>query len=234
MIYSLPIILDEPKSGFNVTLKCNPLLTAVPIKWLDRKFTAKVPKRLELAKKVLESILERYEIEEPNKLEEMILREVNGEDKEEGYSRRLLKRRGIVSKREFYSILLDYRLRYDDIRVFKIPWENYFVFIDVTPYARIDGTYITAELISIAFDIPLESVKDDWQESVNLEEDKMTLKEFLTQNGNSEVLDKKLFSEKALNAMFCEERYKYRDRYYSFTFDYSDERSINFEVNGEI
>ncbi len=233
MIYNLPLILNEPESGFNINLKCNPLLIAVPIKWLDREFTKKKPQRLEFAQKILQSILEEYEIEEPNKLEEIIVAKVNGYDIESGYQKRLKAKKGLFSKKEFYNILLDYRLRFDDIKVFKIPWDRYFVFIDVTTNAVIDGAYITPELISIAFNIPLQSVKDDWNID-NLEEDKMTLKKFLTQNGTSEAFDKKLFSETALNAMSCEESFAYKDRYYSFSFDYSDERSINFEFNGEI
>jgi len=235
MIYTVPLMLDEPKSGFNINLKCNPLLVAVPIKWLDEKFTEKKQSRLELARKVLTDILEKYDIEEPNRLEEMIISKVTGENQQDReYQPRIEQSKGIFSKKEFYNLLLDYRMRYDDTKVFKIPWDKYFIFIDVTDNAVVDGAYITAELISVAFDIPIESVKDDWIVPTNIEEDKMTLKEFLTQNATDEVLDKKLFSNKALNAMHCEERYSYRDRYYSFSFDYSEERSVNFEFNGEI
>ena len=235
MIYTLPLMLNEPKSGFNINLKCNPLLVAVPIKWLDEKFTKKKIDRLELARKVLTAILEKYEIEEPNKLEEMIISKVTGENQQDReYQPRIKQPKGIFSKKEFYKLLLDYRMRYDDAKVFKIPWDKYFVFIDVTDKAVIDGDYITAELISIAFDIPLQSVKDDWIVPTNIEEDKMTLKEFLTRNATEEVFDNKLFSNKALNVMHCEERYSYRDRYYSFSFDYSEERSVNFEFHGEI
>ena len=235
MIYTLPLMLNEPKSGFNINLKCNPLLVAVPIKWLDEKFTKKKIDRLELARKILTAILEKYEIEEPNKLEEMIISKVTGENQQDReYQPRIKQPKGIFSKKEFYKLLLDYRMRYDDAKVFKIPWDKYFVFIDVTDKAVIDGDYITAELISIAFDIPLQSVKDDWIVPTNIEEDKMTLKEFLTRNATEEVFDNKLFSNKALNVMHCEERYSYRDRYYSFSFDYSEERSVNFEFHGEI
>jgi len=235
MIYTLPLMLNEPKSGFNINLKCNPLLVAIPIKWLDEKFTKKKTDRLELARKVLTAILEKYEIEEPNKLEEMIISKVTGENQQDReYQPRIKQPKGIFSKKEFYNLLLDYRMRYDDTQVFKIPWEKYFIFIDVTDKAVIDGDYITTELISIAFDIPLQSVKDDWIVPTNIEEDKMTLKEFLTQNATEEVFDNKLFSDKALNVMHCEERYSYRDRYYSFSFDYSEERSVNFEFHGEI
>ncbi len=236
MLYTLPLMISEPKSGLNINLKCEPLLRAVPIKWLDENFTKQIPQRFELAKKVLSSILEKFDIKEPNRLEELILSNITDielEDRE--YSYRLDRAKGIVSKEQFYKILLEYRLQYDDDTVFKIAWDRYFVFVDVTEKALIDGAYVTPEVISIAFDIPLESVKDDWVErSSNIDEEKITLKKFLTENDMAENFDKKLFSDSGLNAMHCEERFAYRENFYSFSFDYSNERSLNFEFNGEI
>ena len=236
MLYTLPLMISEPKSGLNINLKCEPLLRAIPIKWLDENFTKQIPQRFELAKKILSSILEKFDIKEPNRLEELILSNITDielEDRE--YSYRLDRAKGIVSKEQFYKILLEYRLQYDDDTVFKIAWDRYFVFVDVTQKALIDGAYITPEVISIAFDIPLESVKDDWVErSSNIDEEKMTLKKFLTENDMAENFDKKLFSDSGLNAMHCEERFAYRENFYSFSFDYSNERSLNFEFNGEI
>ncbi len=235
MIYTLPLMINEPESELNINLKCEPLLKGVPIKWLDEKFTKKIPQKLELAKKVLSSILEKFDIKEPNRLEELILSNITGrniEDRE--YIPRLDMTKNIVSKEQFYNILLNYRLKYDDDTVFRVHWDKYFVFVDVTQKALIDGAYITPELISIAFDIPIESVKDDWVESSSIDEDKITLKKFLIQNDIEESFNEKLFSEKGLNAMHCEERFAYRENFYSFSFDYSNERSLNFEFNGEI
>ncbi|SFV60121.1 hypothetical protein MNB_SV-12-1014 [hydrothermal vent metagenome] len=235
IIYSIPLMLSEPKSGFNINLQCKPLMVGVPIKWLDESFTKKSPARLDLARDVLSKIMELYEIEEPNQLEEIILSWVNGVSREDSeYEERLRHKKGIISKKQFDRIILDYRLRYDDEKVFKIPWERYFVFVDVTKDVIIDGAYITAELISVAFDIPLQSVKDEWLIENDIDEKKMTLVEYLAQNASGEVINKKLFSKNALNAMHCEERYAYRNSYYSFSFDYSKERSTNFEFNGEL
>ena len=235
MLYTLPLMLSEPKSGFNINLQCKPLLTGVPIKWLDEEFTKKVPQRLELARDVLSKVMQKYEIEEPNSLEELILEQVTGvKEQNSEYKPRIKQKKNIISKKQFDRILLDYRMRYDDDKVFQVPWDRYFIFIDVSQKATIDGEYITPELISIIFDMPLDSIQDSWQVETNLEEDRITLKEFLTQNASSEPFNKKLYSTKALNAMHCEEIYSYRDTYYSFSFDYSDERNRNFEFNGEI
>jgi len=109
----------------------------------------------------------------------------------------------------------------------------YFVFIDVTDKALIDGEYLSAELIAAAFEIPLETVKESW--SIDLELDqKPTLKTYLEENGALAPFNKQLFSETALNAMHCEERYAYRDGYYRFSFDYENERNANFEFHGKL
>jgi len=235
MIYNLPLTIAEPKSGFSINLQCKPLMVAIPIKWLDIKFTKKYPARLKLAKDTLFKLIEMYEIDEANRLEELIIAKVNGEKNEYNeYEERLENKKGIMSRKEFDNMLLDYRLRYDDDKVFKIPWEKYFVFRDVNEKTKIDGAYISAELISMTFEIPLDSVKDDWLRERDVSENKMTLIEYLAQNSSGEVINEKLFSKKALNNMHCEERYSYHDRFYSFSFDYSNERSANFEFNGEL
>ncbi|MCK4440959.1 MAG: hypothetical protein KAU90_03075 [Sulfurovaceae bacterium] len=241
MVYSLPLMIEEPKSGFNINLDCKPLLVGIPINWLDENFDKNITQKFELSKKVLSYIMEKYEIEEPNRLEELILGAVTGQiqyDRE--YKPRLQARKGISSKKQFDKIILNYRMRYDDTNVFKVPWDRYFVFVDVTKRATIDGEYITPELISASFDIPLESVKDDWKSNLSISpdnidniEDKQTLKDYLADNGIG-GFDKKIFSKKALNVMHCQERYSYRDLFYSFNFDYSEGRSKNFEFNGEI
>jgi len=232
LVYNLPIVLSEEKSGFNIDLKCEPLLSAIPIAWLDEKFTKKTPQKLDLARDVLSKIMQQYEIKEPNSLEELILEPMSDDSQ---YQSRIKPKRGISSKSQFNKILLNYRLKYDDENVFKVPWDKYFIFVNVSKSAKIDGEYISPELVSIIWDIPLESVQSDWNINSDMQENEtMTLKKFLEENGNISDFDKKLFSQKAINAMHCEERFFYREKYYSFSFDYSDERNRNFEFNGEI
>ena len=63
MIYSMPLMLSEPKSGFSINLQCKPLIVAVPIKWLNESFTEKYPARLDLARDILSKIIEKYDID---------------------------------------------------------------------------------------------------------------------------------------------------------------------------
>jgi hypothetical protein len=191
-----------------------------------------------LAKEVLEKLLEDNNIEEADLLEDMIFSAVNGTNK--SYEIRLIPKPKIYSKEQFYSILEEYFFKTEDENIYKIKWDKYFIFIDVTKNAKIDGNYITSELVSIIFDIPLDSVKEDWSGGSGLslgkedDEKKSNLKEFLVDNGVDTAFNDKLFSKNPLNAMRCEERFFYKNRYYGFKFDYSNERSVNFEFLGEI
>ena len=234
ILYTIPLMLSEEKSGFMVNLQCTPLMLGIPISWLDEDESSDLPARYELAKKVLTHILENFEIKEASELEQLIFSELSGIKEYSGnFEPRLEAKRGIYSKRQFDKILLKYRIEYDDINVFKIPWEKYFVFIKLHKTAKIDGEYLSKELISVAFDIPLDIVKDSWITDSKLGE-KQTLNTFLTENGSSEVAHEKLFSKKGLNAMHCEETYAYRDNHYRFSFDYENERSANFEFYGKL
>ncbi len=228
LLYTTPLPLTEPKSGFSLTISCQPLMKGVPISWLDDSFTQKVPQKTELAKKVLQTIMERYEIEDPNKLEELIVQAISAKSLEnEDYKPRVSAKKGIVSREQFNRIIINYMFKTDDRRALTVPWEKYFTFTTVDNRTKIDGVYLSAELISVAFDIPIEIVQDDWNPQ------EMTLVEFLKENGISEPINNKIYSNKALNAMHCETTYTYRKSQYGFNFNYIEGRSGNFEFNGQ-
>ena len=234
ILYTLPLMLSEEKSGFMVNLQCKPLMVGVPIQWLDEEKTKKTPAKYELAKKVLAHILEKFEIKEAGELEQLILSEITGiKEHNSDFEPRITPKRGIFSRRQFDRILLEYRMKYDDVSVFKVPWEKFFVFIKLSKSAKIDGEFLSREVISAGFELSLDIVKDGWVTS-SQEGEKITLQAFLSENGVSTPVDKKLFSEKALNAMHCEETYAYRDNNYRFSFDYAEERNANFEFHGKI
>ncbi len=228
LLYSNPLPLNEPKSGFSLTISCQPLMRGVPISWLDESFTKKVPQKTDLARKVLQSLMERYEIEDPNQLEELIVQTISAKPLEnEEYRPRVRAKKGIVSKEQFNRILVNYMFKTDDKKILTIPWEKYFTFTTVDNKTKIDGVYLSDELISVAFDIPIEIVQDDWNPQ------EMTLVEFLKQNGVLDPVNNKIYSNKALNAMHCEATYTYKKNQYGFNFNYIEGRSSNFEFNGQ-
>jgi hypothetical protein len=140
---------------------------------------------------------------------------------------RIRSKRGIFSKSQFYRIIADYRLSFDDPKVLLIPWDRYFSFSKVDKKTKIDSAYLTPEFISVAFEVPIEIVQESWIVGES------TLQSFLSENSIAEPIDKKIYSNKALNAMHCEETYAYRDGQYKINFDYIEGRSGNFEFNGK-
>ncbi len=228
ILYTTPLPLNEPKSGFALTISCQPLMNGVPIAWLDESLTQKTPEKTALAKRVLQSVMEQYEIEDPNQLEELIIETVTGKSLENrDYKPRIREKKGIVSKEQFNRVITNYLFISDDIKALSVPWERYFTFTTVDNKTKIDGVYLSTELISAAFEIPIEIVQESWNPQ------EMTLVEFLRQNGISEPVNKNIYSNKALNAMHCETTYTYKKNQYGFNFNYIEGRSGNFEFNGQ-
>ena len=228
LIYSMPLSLTEPKSGFNLNLICKPLVTAVPINWLEKEFIWKKAEKTNLAKDVLTMVMEKYSIEEPNELERLIMQEITGKSSQnQDYTPRLKQQKGIISRQQFNRVITNYRLLYDDPKVLLVPWERYFSFREVNPKTKIDGVYLTAEFISVAFEIPIEIVLDSWVEGES------NLRSFLKDNSIIASVNKDIYSKKALNAMHCEQTYAYKEGQYKFNFNYIEGRSANFEFNGK-
>ena len=228
LIYTMPLMLSEAKSGFGLNLSCKPLMVGVPISWLDNSLFAKTPKKAVLAKKILTLVMEYYDVQEPNELERLILQAVTGKvSQNEDDAPRIKSKKGVVSISQFDRIISDYRLQFDDPKVLLVPWERYFSFTKVDNKTQIDGAYLSPEFISVAFEVPIEIVQEGWIIG------ETTLQSFLTENSIMEPIDKNIYSNKALNAMHCEETYAYRDGQYKMNFDYIEGRSGNFEFNGK-
>ena len=228
LIYTMPLMLSESKSGFNLNLSCQPLLTGVPISWLHKESAWNQVEKTNLAKDTLTAVMELYEIEDANGLEELIEKELSEKTAQhEDYTPRIMTQKGINSKQQFYRIVMDYRLLYDDPKALLVPWERYFSFVQVEKKTKIDGVYLTPEFISIAFETPIEIVQDSWIIGES------SLVNFLKENSIIAPVNKNIYSNKALSAMHCEQTYAYRDGHYKFNFDYIEGRSGNFEFNGK-
>ncbi len=227
LIYTMPLLLSEEESGFSVNLICQALMLGAPINWLTEEGTPSASAKSDIAKDVLVYIVDFYGLEDPTGLEEMIVQAISGiQLKNKAYEPRLKIQKDIISKEQFNRIITDYAFKYDDKKALNVPWEKYFSFVKVTAKTKIDGNYPSAEFVSAAFDIPIEIVQDSWIIGES------TLSSFLNENGITSQ-NNKIYSSKALNAMHCEQIFAYKDRQYSFKFNYIKGRSSNFEFNGQ-
>ena len=233
LLYTLPLALTEEESGFMLNMRCQALVTAVPINWLDEETSSSVPAKSTLAKDILLYIVDFYNLEDPNGLEEMLLEAITGKPfKNKDYESRLKIQKGIISKQQFMRIITNYALKYNDRQALSIPWEKYFTFIEVNEKTLIDGGYPSAEFVAAAFEMPLEMVQDEWINDITTGQ-VTTLSSFLKDNDYATPPNNKIYANKAINAMHCEQTFIYKDNQYGFKFNYIEGRSSNFEFNGE-
>ena len=216
-LYSAPMTLQPQESELFITAECRPLDNGVNINWLGYENNSSMQSHYSMAQRLFDDMVDRYSIDNPSLLLEKILIAINGSSTE---GSRLKRGVGIVSLSQFQEILREYQLQSDDRGVEKIRWERFFTFDKGS--ILIDGNYISAELISMLFDIELELVKDEWFEGDNL-------KEFVVANGGDISKYKKIFSPTLIERIHCKVTYSYLDEVYSFGLDYLEERAERFE-----
>jgi len=88
----------------------------------------------------------------------------------------------------------------------------------------IDGNYISAQLISLLFDIDIESVQEEWMAGSEL-------KTFVT--GLSGEYNEKLFAQEFLSQSQCEIAYDYEGSRFRFSFVDIDGEVKNFAFFGK-
>jgi len=223
-LYDTPIPLSSPDGRFALMLTCRPLANGVNINWLGLVNSHTYNRHYTVAQELFDTLAQRYGIEDASRLLDMLLEEIGISEKfaQKEYSR-LRQKTGIISLQQLHKIIDRYQLEVNDKRVARIPWEEYFVFSP--DLKQIDGDYISANLLSILFDIDLALVRDSW---IAGEE---SLKAFVTEYGAS--YDKALFASKFVEAAQCEVGYGSGDERFRFTFDDIQGEVKNFEFYGK-
>ena len=218
-LMTLPYALDDNRYG--IYLNCKPLANGININWLAYNGDKRLQKRFNLAQKVLSDILQIYNVSNPSRLEDLIYTNIRL-----GVGDR--KKREILNISKFEEILFQYILKEDDKSVLKIPWDRYFVFNHVfndMDKNMIDGNYLSAELISILFDMDIALVKESWFVG------ETTLKSFLSENDIEYNMD--LFSSKFYIYTQCEVSYTYMGDMFKFTFKDIEDEVREFEFYGK-
>jgi hypothetical protein len=228
-LYLSAIPFASPNGRFSVIVDCKPLANGVNINWLKASSSSAMSEHLSMVQNVFETISEEYNLEDPGRLEEMILEEMGGKSmfvkKEQS---RLLQKNGIISFKQFKAILDRYQFETDDKKVSKIPWQKFFVFTELKKSPKenlIDGDYVSAELISVLFDIDYATIKDEWVVGGT------ELKKFVNDNGGS--YNNKLFAKDFLAQTQCEVQYNYKGERFAFKFEDIEKEVKNFEFLGK-
>ncbi len=216
-LYLAPQTLQEQEGEFYLSIGCEPLSNGVDINWFGLQNDTKNQKKYAIVTKLFDTIATQYNLEDDSKLLEFIMEDIEGKNE----SIRLKQKKGIISPKQFNTIINRYVAETGDTKALNINWKQYFSF--VSPNANIDSKYVSSELIALLFDLDLKSVDEGWIEGEDLAE-------FLNDNGaNMEMYDKTIFSNALSKQMKCTTSYAYNSGVYSFSFNYLDGKAQYFE-----
>jgi len=216
-LYLAPQTIQEQEGEFYLSIGCEPLSNGVDINWFGLQNDTKNQKKYAIVAKLFDTIATQYNLENDSKLLEFIMEDIEGRNE----SIRLKQKKGIISPKQFNTILNRYVVETGDTKALDINWKRYFSF--VSPHANVDSKYVSAELIALLFDLDINSVSESWIEG----EDLAT---FLNDNGaNMEMYDKTIFSNVLSKQMQCNASYIYSSEIYNFSFNYLDGKAQHFE-----
>lgn len=223
-LYLSALPLSSPDGRFSLMLQCRPLLNGININWLGLENDKEMYEAFSMAQNIFDTVVQNYDLEDAGRLQEMLLEEIGSKEKfVQKEQSRLRQKNGIISYKQFEGILSRYQLEVDDQKVGRVPWAKLFVF---SPAAKvIDGDYISAELISLLFDIDLATVKEGWIEGEG------NLKTFVQDNAGT--YEKKLFAQDFLEESACEVHYEHAGERFRFKFVDIQGEVKDFEFYGK-
>ena len=224
-LYRFPLSLHTPDGRFTLTLKCRPLDAGININWLAMEHTKGRQQQFQEAQILFDALAQEYNLEDADRLLEMILEEIGwGKRYVKREQRRLIQKNGIISYQQFSEIIKRYEIEADDQNIGRVPWRKYFSFSNHAE--KIDAEYSSAELISYLFDIDVRTVRE-WMALL----EKPSLAAFVTENGGNYNEKKALLAGNTfLDESRCSVRY---GNGYSFTFDYIRGEAKYFEFHGK-
>ena len=223
-LYRSSVPLRTRDGRFVMNLRCNPLSNAVNINWLNMENTSGMRDAFNFAQVVFDMLVQNYDLEDPDRLQEMLAEEIGGKKKfiKKEYSR-LRQKKGIISYQQFSNVVSAYQLEVDDPSVSRVPWRKYFTFSGEAKL--IDAEYASPELISLLFDIDLQSVRE-WHS----DPEKGSLSSFVQNNGGDYSSRKNIIVGKTfLGESICRVSFKSSSRQYKFRFEYIQGEAKHFE-----
>jgi hypothetical protein len=121
------------------------------------------------------------------------------------------------------NLLDDYRFRADDPRVYRIDWSKYFLI--ETPGKvpkKLDKDFLSPQTVSYLYDLDPAIVNEGYTLG--------DLDKFLLSVGEESRQYDWLLGSLPQAAMHCDLLYSFREGRYNASFDYSEQRILNFEL----
>ncbi|HFQ60870.1 MAG TPA: hypothetical protein ENK39_01040 [Epsilonproteobacteria bacterium] len=227
-LYRFPVPLRSPDGRFQMMLRCQPLSNGVNVNWLAQEGQEGMRAQYTFAQTLFDTLAQEYDLEDASRLQEMLAEATGGKEKfvKKSYSR-LRQKNGIISYQQFAQIVSRYQLEVDDPKASRIPWKKYFTFSSNA--AKIDAEYASPELISLLFDIDLQSVRDWFSDP-----QKGSLKSFVNNNGGNYASRQNIIvGKKFLEQSECMVSFSSGKRPYQFKFKYILGEAKHFEFYGK-
>ena len=227
-LYKKSVPLHTKDGRLNMVLHCKPLASGVNINWLAMEHDEGMQDAFSFAQVIYDMLAQDYNLEDADRLLEMILEEVGGKRKfvKKEYSR-LRQKNGIISYKQFSNIVREYQVEVDDPKASQIPWKKYFTFSRSAK--RIDAEYSSPELIALLFDIDLQSVKE-WYNDPK----RSNLQSFVQNNGGDYSSRQTIIvGKKFLGESECSVSFKSAGGQYKFRFEYMKGEAKHFEFYGK-
>jgi len=224
-LYRFPLFLRSPDGRFTLTVNCYPLASGMNINWLSMEHVSGKQVQFQEAQILFDTLMQEYNVEDADRLREMILEEIGvGQKYVKETQRRLIQKNGIISYQQFSEIIKRYEMEVNDQNIGRVPWRKFFSFS--RDANKIDAEYSSAELISYLFDIDIRTVRE-WLSSP----EKSSLAAFVNENGGNYNEKKNLLAGSTfVEASRCSVRY---GDGYRFTFDYIRGEAKYFEFHGK-
>lgn len=224
-LYKYNSNMRSPDGRFGLSVSCKPLSPGVNINWLSYEENQQMQEQYGFAQSIFDMLTQSYDVEDRDRLQEMLLEEIGGKKKFiKKETSRLRQKNGIISYQQFVQVVSKYQIEVDDTKVGRIPWKKYFSFSAESK--TIDVEYSSAELLSLLFDIDLQTVRE-WQGS----RPRPSLQSFVNENndGAYAARQKLIAGKNFLEESVCSVSYKNAGHQYKFKFDYIHGEAKHFE-----
>jgi hypothetical protein len=227
-LYLFPVPLLSEDGRFSLLLQCSALSNGVNINWLAMENNKDMQEAYDFVQTVFDFITQEYSLQDTARLHEMLIAEIEGKEEfMKNSTGRLRQKKGIISYKQFSQIVSRYELEVDDPQVSQIPWKKYFSFSSNAKV--IDAEYSSAEVLSLLFDLDVQSVRE-WQGQIEM---KSSLETFVNENGaNYKAREKLIAGKEFLEESECTVTYQSAQRRYNFRFEYIQGEAKHFEFHG--